>query len=348
MSVFSRMPVAMLLVLPIFSQQPPGRGGKVPVKASPAATAQNQEGLTTDGVARMVEAGLSDDVILARLHKENKAFDLSADDMIRLKKAKVSDAVLQAMIDPKAELKPAPTAVAPVPQPATIQVPSIQIPVIPAIATANRSGATPAPGASAAGDPNDPLAPHDSGIYVYTNDREGKPQMIVLERASYQGSKTGGMLQSAMTYGISKAKTKAVIPGAHAGIRISDPAPVFYFYFDDKQAGLGKTTYFGSNNVSNPNQFSLLRLEVTKQNRETTVGQFSALGGSSGTDSKSMVQFKSERIRPGLYKVTVESIKAGEYCFLASSGMVGTGMAGAYGAGMTAAADIFDFGVSVE
>ena len=45
--------------------------------------------------------------------------------------------------------------------------------------------------------------------------------MIVLERAAYQGAKTGGMFQSAMTYGIVKAKTKAVIPGPHASIRVN-------------------------------------------------------------------------------------------------------------------------------
>jgi hypothetical protein len=81
------------------------------------------------------------------------------------------------------------------------------------------------------------MVPHDSGIYRYTKDRDGKPQMIVLERASYQGAKTGGMFASAMTYGIVKTKTKAVIPGQHAGIKVSDPSSVFYFYFDDKQAG---------------------------------------------------------------------------------------------------------------
>jgi hypothetical protein len=100
--------------------------------------------------------------------------------------------------------------------------------------------------------------------------------------------------------------------------------------------------------LSNPNQFALLKLEVNKNNRETTVGQFSALGSSSGSDSRSMIAFKSERIRTGLYKVTVDSLKAGEYCFLASGNtMVATPM-GAYGAGASSPADIFDFGVSVE
>ena len=171
--------------------------------------------------------------------------------------------------------------------------------------------------------------------------------MILLERAAYQGAKTGGMLASAMTYGIKKAKTKAVIPGPHASLRVPDSSPVFYFYFDDKQAGLGKSSFM-IGNLSNPNQFVLLKLEVKRSDRETIIGQYSALGMSSGSDSNAMIPFKSERIRAGLYKVSMDGLKAGEYCFLASNGMATTGMAAAYGVGTVGSADIFDFGVSID
>jgi hypothetical protein len=167
--------------------------------------------------------------------------------------------------------------------------------------------------------------------------------MTVLERAAYQGAKTGGVFASAMTYGIKKAKEKAVIPGRRASIRTADASPVFYFYFDDKAAGLGKS-YFGIGSLSNPNQFALIKLDVTKSNRETTIMEFGAFGSSSGTNTKAMIGFKSERIRNGLYKVTMNTpIEQGEYCFLASAGF-----AGAYGAGAAGAVDLFDFGVSIQ
>lgn len=205
----------------------------------------------------------------------------------------------------------------------------------------NPSGATPSAGTNATGEPNDPLTPHDSGIYLYARDRDGKTILVVLERAAYQGAKTGGLLTSAMTYGIKKAKEKAVIPGARASIRTSEPTPTFYFYFDDKAAGLGKGMFGG--NISNPNQFALIKLEVNKSNRETTIAEFGAFGASTGTSTKSMIAFKSERLRNGLYKVVVGMpLEQGEYCFLASLG------AGAYGAGAGGAVDIFDFGVSVQ
>jgi hypothetical protein len=325
MSIYFRAFLLIALALPVSGQQPSKKA---------STSAAKSQALTVDGVISMVQAGLSDDVIIARLRRDDKPFDLTSDDMIRLKQAKVSDAVLKVMLDPKADVSaPAPSAA-----PATVPAP-----VYPGVA--KPSGATPAPGAAETGDPNDPMIPHDSGIYLYTKDRDGKPLMVVLERASYQGAKTGGMFGSAMTYGIKKAKTKAQIPGPHASIRVNEASPVFYFYFDDKQAGLGKT-YFGMNSLSNPNQFVLLKLEVNKNDRETVIGKYSAWGSSSGTDSGATIAFKSERLRTGLYKVTVDPMQSGEYCFFASSGS--TTAAGPIAMTTTNGSDIFDFGVSLE
>jgi hypothetical protein len=287
----------------------------------------------------MVKAGLSDDVIIARLRKEDKAFDLSPEEMIRLKQSKVSDAVLKVLMDPKADTAPSKNAPS---NPATVVV---QAPGLAGIGGARPSGATPAAGQDAAGDPNDPMTPHDSGIYLYAKGRDGKPQMVVLERASYQGAKSGGMFGTVMTHGISKAKSRAMINGPHAGIRVTEASPTFYFYFDDKQAGLGKT-YFGVGSLSNPNQFVLLKLEVKKSDRETVIGKYSEWGSSSGADSGSTVPFKAERIRTGLYKVTVDAMPQGEYCFYASSGP--TTAVGAMAVTTTTGSDIFDFGVSLQ
>ncbi len=288
-----------------------------------------QSALTTDTVIQMTEAGLSADLIISRLRKSGKSFDLSPAEMIRLKKASVSDRVIEVMLDPTA----APPVGAQPASPAAVE------PLIPVVPPLNPNEISPPPSAKAQPDPNDPLAPHDSGIYLFTQDRAGRPLMIVLERAAYQGAKTGGIFASAMTYGIMKAKTKAVLPGPQAAIRTSNPRPEFYFYFEDKSAGLGKAGSGGG--VSNPGQFSLIKLEVLKSNRETIISEYGALGASSGTHAKSMVAFKSERLRQGAYKVTLsEAIQPGEYCFLGSS------MAAAFGAGATSATDIFDFGIN--
>jgi len=337
-SVFVRAMLAIVVGLPVSAQQSPaGAGNATGAKSTQVRTAK-PKGLTVEGVASMVEAGLSEDVIITRLRKEGKSFDLSADDLIRLKKANVSDAILKVMMDPKAEVA-APSAQTPQPLPVPQPPPQtavVQTPIAPGMATPQPSGATPGAGGSPSGDQNNPLVLHESGIYLYTKDPEGRAQMILLERAGYQGSKTGGILGSALTYGIKKTKTKAVIPGPQASVRVSDTSPIFYFYFEDRQAGLGKSN-FGIANLTNPSQFALVKLEVKKSNRETVIGEYGAFSGmSTGTDTNAMVPFKSERIRTGLYKVVVAGLQVGEYCFLASS---------AAGAGAMTSADIFDFGV---
>ncbi|MGA2133855.1 MAG: hypothetical protein ABSH50_16290 [Bryobacteraceae bacterium] len=276
-----------------------------------------QDVLNNDAVVRMVKSGLGEKLIVSMVENQPGQYSVTPDEIVKLKAQGVPEGVLAAMVAKGSSHN------------------------------VKASGAT--PGDSAApGDPNDPMVPHDSGIWLFGKDRDGKPQMTVLERAAYQGSKTGGMLGSALTYGIKKAKTKAILPGQHASLQIQDGSPVFYFYFEDKAAGLGKT-YFGVNSISNPNQFALIKLDVTKSNRETVIGQFSMLGASSGTNEKAMVAFKSERLRTGLYKVTLNAaLQPGEYCFLASSGMMTTGAYGAAGGGAASAADIFDFGISLQ
>lgn len=283
--------------------------------------------VTPDDVLTMMSVGLSDSIILAKIHQHNTPIDLSTDDLVRLKKAKVSDAVIRELIDPTT----VPTAAPPV--------------VTTGIVVGNggaASGATPAAG-DLAGDPNDPLVPHDSGIYVFTTDHDGKPHMVELERTAYQGAKTGGMFASAMTYGIAKAKSKAIIPGKAANIRVGDPLPIFYFYFDEKAAGLSNSSYFAGQNISSPNQFALIHLQTDKSTRSAEIGEFSMWGASSGNNQKDVEVFKSEKLKPGLYKITLSTpLKAGEYCFMAAP-VATSSYAGI--AGTTSAHDLFDFGV---
>jgi hypothetical protein len=280
-----------------------------------AFAAVAQEALNNDAIVKMVKSGLSEDVILSMVKSQPAKYTLAPDDLIALKAAGVPDRVVAAMIDKESG----------------VGVPG----------GSRATGATPIAGAVAAGDPNDPMSPHDSGIYLNAKDRNGEYKLIVLEQASYQGSKTGGLLATSLTYGIKKAKMKAVIPGQHASIRTPDSEPVFYFYFEDKAAGLGKAG-FGAASVSNPQQFALVKLEIAKSNRETIIGKFGAFGSDFGTDEKSMVSFKSEKLRSGLYKVMPNRpLEPGEYCFLASQGSMG-----AFGAGAAGAAQIFDFAVN--
>lgn len=281
-----------------------------------------QEPLTNDSVMKMVKAGLAEEVVTSMVKTQPAKYTLGPDQLIALKAAGVPDKVVAAMVEKSAGTP-------------TVGV-QVGVPLHP-------TGATPGVGNVAVGDPNDPMTPHDSGIYLMTQGRDGSRSMVMLEQAAYQGSKTGGVFMAGMTYGIKKAKIKAIIPGPRSSIRSSDRNPVFYFYFEDKAAGLGKSG-FGASAISNPNQFALVRLEVKKSNRETITGEVGAFGASSGTHEKSMTPFKSERVRAGLYRVVPAGpMEVGEYCFLAS-----TASAGGMSAGAAGAVQMFDFAVGSD
>ena len=274
-------------------------------------------GMPVADVQEMVKSGLSEDLIIAALRKDNHRFDLGAQDMLALKKAGVSDNIIKVMLDPTA----------PVISPAVPAAGGVV-----GIRTPRASGATPDAGISEAAidaNMNNPDAPHDSGIYILSGDK-----MTGLERAATQGTKTG-MLGHVLTSGIVKGKTKAVLPGPRASIRTSDQRPVFYFYFEDKSAALGKTG-FGAQTVSNPNQFAMLKLDQKKDSREVVIGTIGFASASTGSETKAQIAFKSEKLRPGVYRVIpTVNMEPGEYCFVSSSP-----------GGAAGAADIFDFSIN--
>ncbi len=245
---------------------------------------------TIRDVIAMKQAGLSDDLVIAKIRQANKPADLSADELVALKKQNISDAIVKALMDPASATASDSSATGAA--------------VANRILNVNPSGATPEPGSSSLGNQDDPMTPHDSGIYIFRADSAGKSQMVMLERAAYQGTKTGGVFTSALTYGAVKAKTKAILPGRASSIRVAQGKPVFYFYFEDKAAGLGRGGLFAGGAISNPNQFALLRLNIDKHDRSTEIGAFSMWGASTGSQAKSIIPFKADRIAPGLYKVS--------------------------------------------
>jgi len=260
--------------------------------------------LTKDQVIQMTKAGLSEDVILAKVNAQAAPMNLSTDDLIALKTAGVSDNVVKAMIAPRAS--------APAPAPA----------------------AAPAAAAAEIPDENNPLSPHDPGIYLYTTVRDGSRKMILIERAGAGREKTANVWGHAFSYGIAKAKIKAELPGPHAAVRSTDSKPEFYMYFP-ATGNLGS-----AETISSPGQFSLLLLEEKKDHRETAVAKVGFASASAGTDEKKVKKFNSEKIKPYAYRVTPDaSLEAGEYAFVAATGMAGTAAASVV---------LYDFGVDLK
>jgi hypothetical protein len=287
--------------------------GQKQTTAQPAARE-----VSVDQVISFIKAKVSEDIIIAQIRKRG-AFDPSPDQIVQLKQAGASDNIIRAMMDPQGQ--PVAASVAP-PAVATSR-PQSSAAVNPAAVPAAAPAMTPA-----VNDENNPLAQHDSGIYLYDEGRNGNTKLIPLERAAYQGTKTSNMLAL-------RRSQKAILQGERAGIQTSE-RPVFYFYFEDRAAGLGKGL-LGSY-LTSPNQFSLVKLQVAKGHRETLLAEIGLLGGTKNTDDRAMVSFKTERIRTGIYKVTPNrDLVTGEYCFMASSGT------GAQGSGAGGSVEIFDF-----
>ncbi len=108
-----------------------------------------QQALNNDAVIKLAKAGLSDDLIVSTVSASPGTYDASADGLIALKAAGVSDKVIAAIVT-KAN---APVAATPA-----------------------------ATGAPAAADPNDPLSLHEPGLYMVLTGPSGKPKMVQIER----------------------------------------------------------------------------------------------------------------------------------------------------------------------
>ncbi len=71
-----------------------------------AQTHKTGQHLTVGEVVRLVEAHVSEDVIVALIHRTGQVFDLTSNDLIRLKSAGASDAIMRAMLEPSAPDSP--------------------------------------------------------------------------------------------------------------------------------------------------------------------------------------------------------------------------------------------------
>ena len=280
-----------------------------------------QQTLNNDAVIKLVKARLSDDLIVATINAQPGNYDTSTDGLIALKRAGASDKVVVAILKKAA----APATAAPAAQtPASASAPAAQ-----------PAASAPAPTAQ---DPDDPMAPHEVGVYVMTSAPDGKRKMVFVSQAGEQSAKTSGLLAAAFTFGAKKCKMKAELAGPRAAVRTTDARPVFYMYFP-AVSSLGG--YGGQDLITSPNQFSLQSLEIKSDHRETTFSKVGFGSATMGADEKRVALFSSDRIRSGMYKVTpAQDLRPGEYAFISATRGAGTAT------GTTVV--IYDFGVDAR
>ncbi|MGI8786787.1 MAG: hypothetical protein ACR2HG_03355 [Pyrinomonadaceae bacterium] len=270
--------------------------------ASVAVRAQN-ETVTNQEVISLTKAGLSKSIIINKIRTSKSNFNLSTDALIELKKAGVDDDVVAAMLQAKS-----------------------------GTSATSGGGAVMATGG---GNPNDPMSPHDFGIYMYEEKNGEKVMTQLLPSVSAQNRTGGGFTQSVTPFGLGKVKTKANLPGTTAKLQIKEAQPVFYFYLDTKSGGMNTS----SGIPSTPNEFTLIKFNIRSDNREVTIAKSNAYGAKGGLSDEYVVPFTAESVGSGIFKVTPSSsLKNGEYGFyLINSG--GSNTSAAVGA------KFFDFGV---
>ena len=164
---------------------------------SPAKMGQ----LTIEEIVKLSQTGFSDELIIAKVKKNAKAFDLSADELIELRKAGVSENVVRYLLDPSQPYAPPPPA-APPPAPVA---------------------AKEKPSAPAKEYPADKFAaqvPPEPGLYHFPKEALLKIDVKVLLGAK-EGAGVGKVL-------LKKGKVLGYLAGPAAKLQIPGRSPSFY------------------------------------------------------------------------------------------------------------------------
>lgn len=164
--------------------------------------------LTIDEIVRQTKSGISEEIIVTGIKKSGKAFDLSTEEILELKRSGVSEAVIKIMVDPSQPYAPPP------PPPAKAASPQ----------TAPRK-------------PMNPIAekiPAEPGMYL----AEGEGESAEFVRLGFRTltasrpSKASGML----TGGLKKSPVVGYLVAARSGTQVNKSSPVFYLRVPEKVA----------------------------------------------------------------------------------------------------------------
>lgn len=231
----------------------------------------------------MAKAGLAEEIIATAMQSAaERAVDLSADGLIELKTAGVSDRLIWALQHEG-------------------QLPAQ--PAIPALAVPTQTEPAPRGGASRALVKAGTTTPDlsrlkEPGIYLQFS---GKWTQVEPNVVTVGGTSAGNLALAGLTMGFKKIKVKASLRESKAQLRV-DPVTDFYFY--------------GTNGF-NPNEFVLARFETNDSNRMIVAGEAGMMGAKSGIRDEDQVKVTISKIDTGLYKVVpAKDLRPGEYAFI--------------------------------
>jgi hypothetical protein len=240
--------------------------------------------LTVEQVIQLVQAGLAEDLVIAEVKKNGKAFDLNANQLLQLKKAGVSDNIIRIMKDPQTQLTPSSPVMdtpKPVAESSTIMAPRVT--EVPAKRKEPDSVASNVPG--------------QAGLYCLSGS-----ELIKVDLKTLASAKVAGRVGHVLTLGIKSVKTNAYLIGPSAKTRVKDnTSPIFYIRLPEG---------FSIDEVV------LVSLYVKADRRELEVSAQSGIVGSKqGLRMETMRPFENQELAPRLYKIATNILGRGEYLF---------------------------------
>ena len=263
---------------------------KKSTSAAPVTNTVKSSGLAIDDVVKMLDAKLSEAIIVGQVKKNNVPFDLSPVELITLKKASASDGLLEVLMDPsKPYVPPAVNAVPPAAQamPASVAAPVSQ----------PQASSTPA----------EPDLPMGADIGAYFK-KGGKWEEMLPEVVNW---KTGGIIKNIASAGIVKGDVNGHIPGAHSRNSATSPLEVVLY----APEGVAITEY------------QLIHLDEQSDSREfrtVTGGVLHASGGA----TRDVIPFEGKKVASRVYRILLPpSFGAGEYGFLPPGAMTSSNSA---------------------
>jgi hypothetical protein len=181
------------------AQTAPPKKRATPASSAPsaAATPAPASGLSIAEVIKMVEAKVPEHIIAAKVKRNAAPFDLTPEQLIALKKASASDALIEVLMDPSkpysapaAPVTTAPAPAEPKPAPAAPTPPEVQKPAL------------------------------DIGVYLR---KDGEWTEVPPEIVNW---KTGGTLKSLSTAGIVKKDLNGNIDGPSSRTSVKTPLEI--------------------------------------------------------------------------------------------------------------------------
>lgn len=248
---------------------------------------QDTEQLTNKSIIDLTKAGIGKATQKSMIASSSCSFLVDTKSILELKKNKVDDEVISAMVDKMNEAKN------------SVLTPAVES----NNAIVNK------------------LLKEGSGIYTQLADSN----IQELDPSVFSQSKQGSFLATALTYGLAKTKQKMSLSGKSANLQLSNRKPVFYFVFNAAEKNLNQQMPSWFDNATSPNEFVLVKFNSTKNNnREITTGSADSYSGSvQGIDDKQKQTFQSKKLAKGVYQITFEnSLEQGEYCFMYAGAIV--------------------------